>query len=164
MLDAKITTLDGSQNDGYYVVNNNVVRTKRLTVEGTVNLIIEDDCTLTLDKGIELKKNAKLTIWQQNGETGALVATSSSDHKAAITVNEGSTLIINGCTVTAETFTDDAAGIGGDVNKSAGTITINAGTVTARSDMNAAGLVDATLQLAINQCESLMRKAASKYI
>ena len=124
----------------WYFVSSNVSIDKRVTVSGNVNMILFDGCTLTCKKGMALADGAKLTIWQQSGRTGKIVAKSNNDHKAAITVNAGSKLTINGGTIQAETYTDDAAGIGGDKGKSAGTIEINAGTVTARSDMNAAGI------------------------
>ena len=139
IVNATVSVLDESQYE-FWVVNSDVTCASRISVKGDVKLILGDGYTLTLNKGIELQSGAKLTIYRQQKETGKLAATSKNDHKAAITVNEGSELTINGGTITAETYTDDAAGIGGDNGKSAGTITINNGTVTARSDMNAAGI------------------------
>lgn len=111
----------------------------RLTVEGNVNLILRDGVTITFKKGIDVKDGASLTIWQQEEKTGKLVA-KGTNKKAAISVNEGSAIVINGGTVDADANTNDAAGIGGDNGERAGSITINAGTITASSDMNAAAI------------------------
>ena len=114
---------------------------KRLMVTtGTVNLILCDGATLEAKKGITVNKTTALKIWQQSGKSGKLVATTTGDHVASISVNEGASLVVNGGIIEATTKTDDAAGIGGDKGKNAGKITINAGKVTAVSDMNAAGI------------------------
>ena len=118
--------------------------TENSTVEvyGDVNVIITDN-TKWVAKRIHLNNGAKLTLWSETGNKdiwGKLSVKTTKDHKAALSVGEGSTLVINGCKVDAYTDTDDAAGIGGDKNMSAGTIIINDGDVYARSKMNAAGI------------------------
>ena len=105
--------------------------TENSTVEvyGDVNVIITDN-TKWVAKRIHLNNGAKLTLWSETGNKdiwGKLSVKTTKDHKAALSVGEGSTLVINGCKVDADSDTDDAAGIGGDKNMSAGTIIINDG-------------------------------------
>jgi hypothetical protein len=115
---------------------------RTVEVYGDVNVIITDN-TKWVAKRIHLNNGAKLTIWSETGNKdtwGKLSVKTTEDHEAALSVGEGSTLVINGCKVDANSDTDDAAGIGGDKNMSAGTIIINDGDVWGRSKMNAAGI------------------------
>ena len=136
------TTLSGD--DMWYVAKQSSEFSKRMRVEGDVKLIICDsngvNAHVKLKKGLELAPGAKLTIYGQDGVEGLLEAESHNDKVAAIAVNEGSTLIVNGSTVEATAKTVDAAGIGGNKGKNAGTITINAGEVIATSKKNGAGI------------------------
>lgn len=79
----------------------------RVTVTGTVNLILTDGCTLTVYGGIQVAEDSTLTIYGQSGRSnqGQLIATA-----AAGSGN---------------------AGIGGNANESCGAITIHGGRVTA---------------------------------
>lgn len=118
--------------------------TEDSTVEvyGDVNVIITDNTKWVVER-IHLNNGSKLTIWSETGNKsnwGKLSANTTEDHEAALSVGEGSTLVINGCKVDAASDTDDAAGIGGDKGMSAGTIIINDGDVFGRSKMNAAGI------------------------
>lgn len=49
-----VTVVDGSNtwNGGWYVVNSNVTISSRITVSGSVNLILADGYTLTASQGI----------------------------------------------------------------------------------------------------------------
>ena len=125
---------------GWYVADASFSTNKRVKAQGNVHLILCDGVTLTLKKGLTVENGGSLTIWQQSGKTGKLTATSSDDHVAAISVNDGSALTINGGTITATTKTGDAAGIGGDKGKASGNITINAGTMKATGASHGAGI------------------------
>ncbi len=128
---------------GWFVASGPISLNSRLAVEGDVSIVLRNGANLVCSKGISLSDGASLTIYREYGdesEAGKLSARTDNNHVAAITVNDGSSLVINGGDITAETYTDDAAGIGGDNGKAAGSITINGGTVSARSDMNAAAI------------------------
>ena len=112
----------------------------RVKITTDTNIVIPDGATYTYSKGISVEKGATLTISAEGEGTGKLVATSESNNVAAISVNAGSNLIINGGNIEAKTRTDDAAGIGGDKGKAAGNITINGGNITARSQSRGAAI------------------------
>ena len=50
----------------WYVVQDNVTINDRVTVSGTVNLILKDGCTLNASKGIEVNSENDLTIYAQS--------------------------------------------------------------------------------------------------
>ena len=62
--------------EGWYYVNDNVWIDNRITVNGTVNIILGDGCTLEVQKGIEVPEDQTLNIYaQSNGDgRGSLVA------------------------------------------------------------------------------------------
>jgi len=62
--------------EGWYYVNDNVWIDNRITVNGTVNIILGDGCTLEVRKGIEVPEDQTLNIYaQSNGDgRGSLVA------------------------------------------------------------------------------------------
>ncbi|MCD7762677.1 MAG: InlB B-repeat-containing protein, partial [Lachnospiraceae bacterium] len=96
----------------WYVVGSEVEITDRITVSGTVNLILVDECALTC-VGITVNSGNTLNIYGQESGTGAL---------------------------TAENCSEYYAGIGGEKNESSGTITINGGMVTATGGYDGAGI------------------------
>ena len=61
--------------EGWYYVNDNVWIDNRITVNGTVNIILGDGCTLEVQKGIEVPEDQTLNIYaQSNGDgRGSLV-------------------------------------------------------------------------------------------
>ena len=92
----------------WYAVTKNVTASDRIQVSGDVNLILCDGATLDAAAGIRLPENASLTVWAQDGGTGALKAAASGNN----------------------------AGIGGDgstkgTGGACGTLTVNGGMVTA---------------------------------
>ena len=127
-------------NRSFYVVDSSFDYDKRLTIRTDTNILLCDGVTLNLKKGLTIEKGKTLNIWCQSGKSGKLVATTSSDHVASVSVNDGSSLVINGGIIQANTKTDDAAGIGGDKGNKAGNITIKGGTVTATAKNNGAGI------------------------
>ncbi|QFJ53695.1 hypothetical protein [Pseudobutyrivibrio xylanivorans] len=58
-----------------YVVNSNVTIADRITVNGTANLILCDDATLTASSGITVSNGNTLNIFGQQEGTGTLTAT-----------------------------------------------------------------------------------------
>ena len=102
---------------GWYVIDEDVEISGLIRVVGTANLILKDECKLTASKGINVATGSALTIYGQGGING---------ENAVI-----GQLICFG--------TINQAGIGGDNNQTAGSITINGGEVTATSK-NGAGI------------------------
>ena len=139
-------------NGGWYVVNADVSRDGTIAVEGSANLVLVDDETLTItvsssSAGISVTNGCSLTIYGQSNGTGAIDATGgsfgagiggnygdNSDH----TVGACGTVVINGGTIVAKG--NSAAGIGGGTYGNGGTVTINGGTVTATGGNNSAGI------------------------
>lgn len=146
-----------SSEDGqaaWYVVNSEVTIASRITVNGTVNLILADDCTLTAQKGIYVGSGNSLTIYGQSGNTGKLVANAQyATNYAGIGGNDEEdaphgNITINGGDIEA-TGGSYAAGIGSGCNNASysstnttpnQTITINGGKVTATGGTHAAGI------------------------
>ena len=94
---------DESDKEYWYVVNDEINITDRITVTGNVHLILADGCNLTASKGINVSAGNSLSIYGQTDGSGALEATRDSYN----------------------------AGIGGGYNGSGGEVTIYGGTVTA---------------------------------
>ncbi|MGN1368201.1 MAG: sortase B protein-sorting domain-containing protein [Aristaeellaceae bacterium] len=141
------TTWGDSENGGWYVVNSQVNILSRITVSGTVHLILADGSELIAENGIQVAEDNRLFIYGQENGTGELHSGSASDDDAAIGGNgatdsspaqQGGTITIDGGTVIAQG--QKGAGIGGGGGSSAlndggdgGSITINGGAVTAFS-------------------------------
>ena len=122
-------------NSGWYVVQGAVSTDTRITVSGTVHLILADNCTLTASKGIEVRSGNSLTIYGQASGTGTLTASADSQN-ASIGSRQNQTagtITINGGIVNA-TGALYAAGIGGGSGGAGGSITINGGSVTANGN------------------------------
>lgn len=138
-------TAETTFNNDVYRVNSDVTFTERIVISGNVKLIIEEGCTVTAAKGIDVNSGNSLTI----EGSGTLNATGS-DYNAGIggTTNYSSNqsqhgrITINGCTVNA-TGGKDAAGIGGSNNSTAdenSVVTINGGVVNATGGSRGAGI------------------------
>ncbi|MCD7746339.1 MAG: InlB B-repeat-containing protein [Lachnospiraceae bacterium] len=138
-----ITASDTEWSDGWYVADSTVTNSNRITVSGTVYLILVDDCTLTASSGITVNSGDTLVIYGQSGGTGVLNASASTDYYAGIGgggQNQSSGVItINGGSITAAGGTS-AAGIGGGYYGAGQNITINGGNVTATGGENGAGI------------------------
>ena len=80
------TTVESSStswNSGWFVVNSNTTISDRITVSGTVNLILTNNATLTASKGITVGSDATLNIYAQTDDEatmGALVADATNDN------------------------------------------------------------------------------------
>ena len=136
-----VTSETNTFKDGLtYKVTSDVTVSSRITVSGTVKLLLGEGTTLTASKGIELSNGNQLTI----DGTGTLTSNGYSDGnkicKSGIGAYEVGTLIINGGVINA-TGGDYGAGIGGDIhNGNGGRIIINGGVVNATGGFNAAGI------------------------
>ena len=97
---------------GWWVVSGAVTNTGRIAVSGDAHLILKDGAELAAGAGIRVAQGDSLTVWaQSDGDgMGALTAVGSTKFNA---------------------------GIGGDENLSAGTVTINGGRVNASARQGA---------------------------
>nr|MCR4563364.1 InlB B-repeat-containing protein [Clostridiales bacterium] len=136
-VDSSTTALSNT----WYVVTDDTTVNSRISVSGTVNLIICDGATLTAVKGIEVPDGATLNIYAQSGRTGALEVTLPDNNTSGIGVSNGEdagTININGGVITVESGVN-AAAIGGG---NSGLVTFNGGNITANgfvgADMDAA--------------------------
>ncbi len=132
--------------DGWYVLDASRTFEGRITVSGSVRLILTDGMTLTAEKGIRVPEGATLSIYGQTNDSGKLIATAGS-YNAAIGSNDeddgdedaAGTIIIYGGTIEA-TGDSDAAGIGGGNEAGGGNVTVYGGTVTANGGDYGAGI------------------------
>lgn len=138
------TTWGTAGNTTWYVVSGEVTISSRVTVNGTVNLILRDGAKLTVNGGIGLNDGNTLNIYPEteNG-TGELNANASSNKCAGIGGTYASsysvacgTLTIHGGVIKA-TGAENGPGIGNSgqgyakATQEAGTVIIYAGNVTA---------------------------------
>ena len=139
------TTVESSStswNSGWYVVSSSTTIADRITVSGTVNLILCDGATLTASKGITVGSSATLNIYAQTNDEatmGALVADATNDNAnwyagiGGVEDTDAGMITINGGQINATGWC--AAGIGsGGGTSTVGTITINGGIVTAQDN------------------------------
>ena len=131
-----VTSGTTTMNNGWYVVKENTTISSRITVTGTVNLILFDNATLTASQGLNVTQGVALNIFGQTNGTGVLRATVGDyGYGAAIGGGDegsGGTITIHGGTITATVGAHGyGAGIGGGLEGNGGTVTIYGGTVTA---------------------------------
>ena len=134
----------GGTNGNAYTITANTDISDRITVTGSVKLLLPDGMTLNAQKGITVAGSNELTIdkFGSTAEgTGTLTATGD-NHCAGIGGNEGTdagTVIINAGNINV-IGGYEAAGIGGGFQGSGGIITINNGTITATGGNSGAGI------------------------
>ncbi len=76
---------------GWVVASQNLTLDRRVTVSGTVNLILMDGKTLTVTGGIQVGEGSTLNIYAQSGNTGELIAgNKQNSYAAGIGGNKGS--------------------------------------------------------------------------
>ena len=132
---------------GWYVFMGDVSISKRIALDGTVNLILCDGAEITVPKGIALDSVDTLNVYGQANSDGELTITSPGDYNPAIgtdgnsssTYYTGGTIVINGGVINAQGGAY-AAGIGGGRKATGKTIIINGGTVNARGGTSAPGI------------------------
>jgi hypothetical protein len=137
------TTVESSStswNSGWCVVNSNTTISDRITVSGTVNLILTNNATLTASKGITVGSDATLNIYAQTDDEatmGALVASGANDNHqynagiGGVENADAGMITINGGKINATGNVGAGIGSGGGTS-TVGTITINGGIVTAQ--------------------------------
>ena len=145
-----LSASDTSWTTGWYTINSDLTIGSRATVTGDVKLILSDNCTLTIPKGITVSDNNSLTIYAQStgDHAGKLVINGVDDKNSGIGGAAGQDcgiITINGGIVTAEAGYNamgqsGGAGIGGGMNGAGGNITINEGMVSARGGSGGAGI------------------------
>lgn len=145
------TTWGQTGTETWYVVNDNITIDGRINVNGTVNLILCEDTTLTASSGINVQDNDNdptngslntLNIYGQSLGTGALTIQNCGVRNAGIGSGEdqvGGNITINGGAVNV-TGGFSGAGIGGGNKGAGGNITINGGAVNATGGSSAAGI------------------------
>ena len=150
---AETTELKTGANSGWYVVKDDVtinrpMESGRVTVNGTVNLILMDGKSLTIngpDGGLQVTTGQSLNIWSQTNGTGSLICENTNWSAGIGGTKNGAcgTVIINGGNITT-TGGGNSAGIGGSGNFGSGfvngTIQINGGTVKATGGSCAPGI------------------------
>ena len=141
VLDSGWYLVDGSKG---YTKDGNPTCNKLLTISGDVKLVLTDGKQLNARDGIYIRKNSKLTIYEEYGKTGSVAADATlKDGWPGIGGSEdlvGGDLVIKGGNITAIGDTN-AAGIGGGNHKSGmGDITIYGGTVEAHGGSSGAGI------------------------
>lgn len=141
-----VTADDTTLADGWYIVNNDVTISERITISGNVNLILGDGYTFTAGKGIQVGSGTSLSIYAQStsaGSMGSLVANvfgedtltaiggSNTKGCGDITINGGAIRVTGGRT---------GAAIGGASGGTGGNIQINGGIVTALAGTDGAAI------------------------
>ena len=127
-------------NGNWYVVAEDVTVGSRVGVSGTVNLILADGATLTVNGGINVAKGNTLNIYGQTADTGALTVANTATYRAGIGGGDeqsAGTIVIHGGTINATG--KNGAGIGGGYDGNGGTVTIYGGTINATGN-SAAGI------------------------
>lgn len=146
----------------WYVADGTIGIDNSVKVYGNVNLILSDECELTITgpktspdytkAGINVTGTNTLTIYAQStdGDMGSLTAIGGANGGAGIGSNRvggtgsGKNITINGGNITATGgYTEGkggAAGIGGGYNANASNIVINGGIITATGQEKGAGI------------------------
>lgn len=126
---------------GWYFINENTTWSERVTVSGTVRLVLADGVVLRCEEGICVPSGATLRVYGQTNDSGTLIATADS-YDAAIGGNDEAscgTIEFYGGTVNATGGTD-SAGIGGANEVACGNVTVYGGSVTAQGGTFGAGI------------------------
>ena len=132
----------GTLTTGWYAVEGTVTGDIRIKVQGTVNLILEDGCSFTVNGGIEVNEGNALTIWGQQKGNGKLKAQNVVNHCAGIGGGNnisGGNITINGGIIQSE-GRFRGAGIGGGDRGAGGIITINNGEIQSKGGYSGAGI------------------------
>lgn len=147
------TTWSNEETEGWYYVKNNTHLYGSVHISGEVNLILDDDATLTLDR-IEIENGSSLTVYGQEKGTGILQFYNTLNGK-----DFSSSLILNGGVVQyiGQRFYDTPIRMGnivingGTMNSSIsvrgedGAITINDGTVNGMVGRDYGHIVEGTV-------------------
>ena len=127
---------------GWYAVKGQLTNNNRLVIpeEQEVNIILCDDADFSKSKGITVPQSAGITIWGQRDGSGKWSITETREEMAGIGSEidrVAGEITINGGTLNITT--NSAACIGGGRDGDASLVTINGGNITVRSG-NGAGI------------------------
>ena len=127
---------------GWYAVVGTVTGNTRIKVEGTVNLILKDGCSFTVNRGIEVNEGNALTIWGQQKGNGELKAQDVGTYCAGIGGGygkSGGNITVAGGNIIVTAYSA-GAGIGGGAYGNGGMITIKGGEIEAEGGTAGAGI------------------------
>ncbi len=139
----------GSGTSSWYAFEGaGIAFSSRVTVEGEVNIILKDNCELTINGGIRVTEGNSLIVWTETAAvTGTLTAQSTANYFACIggdIYEHAGSVTINGGTIHAspgEGHTWGGAAIGGGgFGGNGGIVTINGGIVNANGGNYASGI------------------------
>lgn len=132
----------GTLTTGWYAVEGTVTGDTRIKVQGTVNLILEDGCSFTVNGGIEVNEGNALTIWGQQKGNGELKTQNFENCNAGIGGGDrksGGNITVVGGNIIAIAYSA-GAGIGGGAYGNGGMITIKGGEIEAEGGEAGAGI------------------------
>ena len=132
----------GTLTTGWYAVEGTVTGDTRIKVQGTVNLILEDGCSFTVNGGIEVNEGNALTIWGQQKGNGELKTQNFENCNAGIGGGDrksGGNITVVGGNIIATAYSA-GAGIGGGAYGNGGMITIKGGEIEAEGGDAGAGI------------------------
>lgn len=132
----------GTLTTGWYAVEGTVTGDTRIKVQGTVNLILEDGCSFSVNSGIEVSEGNALTIWGQQKGNGELKAQNVGTYCAGIGGGygkSGGNITVVGGNIIAMAYSA-GAGIGGGAYGNGGMITIKGGEIEAEGGTAGAGI------------------------
>lgn len=148
-----VTAEDTAWESGWYIAQGEITIDNRVAVNGTVVLILADDCDLTVNGGIDVSAGNSFTVYGQEGGSGSLTAAGSTynSNSGDAGIGGNTDAVDFGDITLAATGTIEAtggyraAGIGGGgkVNNqvlTTGNITICSGVVKADGGAFAAGI------------------------
>ncbi len=144
----KVTPDTGTLDDGWYIVEGDVSRNGKITVNGDVHLILFDSSSLTVggdsfDAGINVSGDNSLTIYgQSNGDKMGYLNATGGNYCAGIggeRLGTGGNVTINSGKVIAKGG-DHGAGIGSGDYGNGGNVIINSGAVISTGGEYGAGI------------------------
>ena len=143
--EAKPVPSDGSMTRGWYYLGSDVTVDGRIeSIEGDVNLILEDGKTLDV-KGLYVPEGITLTIYaRSDGDNAGRIYSHPGKSQGGAGIggysgHDNGNIVIHSGTVEAEGY-DHCAGIGSNDGREGGDITIYGGTVTAKGGSDGAGI------------------------
>ena len=128
---------ENTWNSGWVVASKDLILDSRVTISGTVNLILMDGKTLTVTNGIQVSNGNTLNIYAQSGNTGALIAGNSQNSECA--------------GIGGKSAGEDGVNNPNNNIWDAGTITICGGIISAQGGSHAAGIGGASDDYYTNQ-------------
>lgn len=139
-----VTDSETAWSDGWYVAQDDVTFTSDINVTGSVNLILADNCKLTVNGSILVNDTSSLSIYAQStDDMGNLAVTSSSDNAAIGSSwrgNGGAVHIYGGHVTVTNTSSGAAIGSGSNTLGTGVTVTISGGIVNATSSGSGAAI------------------------